>query len=220
MFFMILIGIFAGIIIKTLIPGLPTWLYTVIRLGILPLVMGLGYEIIMLAGKHNNIITRILSAPGLWMQKITTKEPTEDMLEIAIISIKCALRDEFPEFKEFFEEKPWEKKPEDSENPESEQTSALSDAESVASTELPSAESSTTDAENEAQSKDTVNTEAENTKAESTDAVCPEAENTEAENTKAESTDCITNEESISDDVKTEISESESPEETKANDAE
>lgn len=112
MFFMILIGIFAGIIIKTLIPGLPTWLYTVIRLGILPLVMGLGYEIIMLAGKHNNIVTRILSAPGLWMQKITTKEPTEDMLEVAITSIKCALRDEFPEFMQFFEEKPWEKKAE------------------------------------------------------------------------------------------------------------
>ena len=126
MFFMILIGIFAGIIIKTLIPGLPTWLYTIIRLGILPLVMGLGYEIIMLAGKHNNIVTRILSAPGLWMQKITTKEPTEDMLEIAIISIKCALRDDFPEFKEFFEEKPWEKKPEEGEADESEQASESS----------------------------------------------------------------------------------------------
>ena len=113
MFFMILLGIFAGIIIKTLIPGLPTWLYTVIRLGILPLVMGIGYEIIMLAGKHDNIVTRILSAPGLWMQKITTKEPTEDMLEIAIISIKCALRDDFPEFKEFYETRAWEPKPEE-----------------------------------------------------------------------------------------------------------
>ena len=66
----------------------------------------------MLAGKHDNIITRILSAPGLWVQRITTKEPTEDMLEIAIISIKCALRDEFPEFKEFFENRAWEEKPE------------------------------------------------------------------------------------------------------------
>ena len=114
MFFMILLGIFAGIIIKTLIPGLPTWLYTVIRLGILPIVMGIGYEIIMLAGKHDNLLTRMLSAPGKWMQKITTKEPTEDMLEIAIISIKCALRDDFPEFKEFYDSRAWEPKPEES----------------------------------------------------------------------------------------------------------
>ncbi len=113
MFFMILLGIFAGIIIKTLIPGLPTWAYTLIRLGILPLVMGIGYEIIMLAGKHDNIVTRILSAPGLWVQRITTKEPTEDMLEVAIISIKCALRDDFPEFKEFYEAKSWEPTPEE-----------------------------------------------------------------------------------------------------------
>ncbi len=108
MFFMILLGIFAGIIIKTLIPGLKTWLYTIIRLLILPLVMGVGYEIIMFAGKHNNIFTRALSAPGLWVQRITTKEPTLDMLEVAITSIKCALRDDFPEFKEFFDTRAWE----------------------------------------------------------------------------------------------------------------
>ena len=112
MFFMILLGIFAGLFVKILLPGLGTLVYTAIRLLILPVVMGLGYEFIMLAGKHDNIITRILSAPGLWVQRITTKEPTEDMLEIAIISIKCALRDEFPEFKEFFENRAWEEKPE------------------------------------------------------------------------------------------------------------
>ena len=112
MFFMILLGIFAGIIIKTLIPGLDTWLYTLIRLLILPLLMGVGYEVIMLAGKHDNIITRVISAPGLWVQRITTKEPTPDMLEVAIVSIKCALRDEFPEFSEFYSTRAWEKKDE------------------------------------------------------------------------------------------------------------
>ena len=110
MFFMILLGIFAGIIIKSLIPGLDTWLYTLIRLLILPVVMGVGYEIIMLAGKHDNIVTRVISAPGLWVQRITTKEPTLDMLEVAIVSIKCALRDDFPEFREFFDTRAWEKK--------------------------------------------------------------------------------------------------------------
>lgn len=110
MFFMILLGICAGLFVKMLIPGLNTWAYTGIRLLILPLVMGLGYEFIMFAGKHDNLFTRILSMPGLWVQRITTKEPTPDMLEIAIISIKCALRDDFPEFKEFYEARAWEKK--------------------------------------------------------------------------------------------------------------
>ena len=108
MFFMILLGIFAGFIIKTILPDLPTWAYTGIRLLILPLLMGLGYEFIRFAGKHPNALTRAISAPGLWVQRITTKEPTEDMLEVAITSLKCALRDDFDEFREFFEAKPWE----------------------------------------------------------------------------------------------------------------
>ena len=108
MFFMILLGIFAGLIIKTLIPNLPTIAYTLIRLLILPLLMGLGYEFIRYAGKHPSWFTRALSAPGLWMQKITTKEPTDDMLEVAITSLKCSLRDDYPEFMEFYNEKPCE----------------------------------------------------------------------------------------------------------------
>ena len=112
MFFMILLGIFAGLIIKTLLPGLHTIVYTLIRLLILPILMGLGYEFIRFAGKHPSWFTRMLSAPGLWMQRITTKEPTEDMLEVAITSLKCALRDDYPEFREFYEAKPWEPKEE------------------------------------------------------------------------------------------------------------
>ena len=107
MFFMILLGIFAGLIIKTLIPGLGTGVYTLIRLLILPILMGVGYEFIRFAGKHPNAITRSLSAPGLWMQRITTKEPDESMLEVAITSLKCSLRDDYPEFAEFYNEKPW-----------------------------------------------------------------------------------------------------------------
>ena len=88
MFFMILLGIFAGLIIKTLIPGLPTIVYTLVRLLILPILMGIGYVFIRFAGKHPNWLTRALSAPGLWMQRITTKEPDEGMLEVAITSLK------------------------------------------------------------------------------------------------------------------------------------
>ena len=119
MFFMILLGVFAGLFVK-MIPGIKdnVWAYTGIRLLILPIVMGVGYEFIMFAGKHDNIITRALSAPGLWVQRITTKEPTEDMLEVAIVSTKCALRDEYPEFMEFYETRGWETKPEESKTDE------------------------------------------------------------------------------------------------------
>lgn len=73
-------------------------LRVIIKLLLLPVVMGLGYEFIMYAGKHDNAVTRVLSAPGLWMQRITTKEPDLDQLAIAITSIKLALKDEFPDF--------------------------------------------------------------------------------------------------------------------------
>ena len=51
----------------------------------------------MYAGKHDNALVRFLTAPGLWMQRITTKEPDDSMLEVAIISLKKAMPDEFPE---------------------------------------------------------------------------------------------------------------------------
>lgn len=129
MFVMILLGIFAGIMIKAVVPlilgliirdnpelldsinNILDKLYPVIRILLLPLLMGLGYEFIRFAGKHPSWFTRMLSAPGLWMQGITTKEPTEDMLEVAITSLKCALRDDYPEFKEFYEAKAWEPAP-------------------------------------------------------------------------------------------------------------
>ena len=108
MFLMILIGIVAGISIRLAIPNVETWAYTLIRLAILPILVGVGYEIILLAGKHDNWFTRAISAPGLWVQRITTKEPTLDMLEVAIVSIKGALRDEYPEFREYWEKREWE----------------------------------------------------------------------------------------------------------------
>jgi uncharacterized protein YqhQ len=111
MFLMIGLGIVVGMFIRNLLPeGTHTLIISLIKLALLPLTMGIGYEILMIAGKHDNIITRIISAPGMWIQKITTKEPTLDMLEVAIVSTKCALRDEFPEFMEFWNERGWEPK--------------------------------------------------------------------------------------------------------------
>ena len=108
MFVMILLGIAVGIVVNNVFSDLGRFYLSLIRILILPLVIGIGYEFIMFAGKHDNAVTRALSAPGLWVQRLTTKEPTEDMLEVAIISIKCALRDDFPEFREFYESREWE----------------------------------------------------------------------------------------------------------------
>jgi len=72
-------------------------LIMLVKLSMLPLIVGVGYEFLMLAGKHPNALTRILSAPGLWMQRATTKEPDLSQLEVAIKAMKNAMPDQFPE---------------------------------------------------------------------------------------------------------------------------
>ena len=73
-------------------------LYTLIRTGIavllVPLMAGIGYELIKLAGRHDNVFTRIISAPGLLMQRITTKEPDDSMIECAIAAVKEVIPDD------------------------------------------------------------------------------------------------------------------------------
>ncbi|MGM9552086.1 MAG: DUF1385 domain-containing protein [Clostridia bacterium] len=64
-----------------------------IRLLLLPVVSGLSYEVIRWAGKSQNECVALLSKPGMWMQKITTREPDEKQLEVAIASMKAVLTD-------------------------------------------------------------------------------------------------------------------------------
>lgn len=74
-------------------------IYTGIGLVLLPLIMGLGYEFLMYAGKHPaNPLVKVLSAPGLWMQRLTTRKPSLDQLEIAIVALKAAMPEAFPDF--------------------------------------------------------------------------------------------------------------------------
>ena len=96
LFVMIIISIVVGIFIPEF-EGM-SWLRSVCKVACLPLIMGIGYEFIMLAGKHNNWLTRALSAPGLWMQRLTTKEPDDKQLAIAICAIKATMPEEFPNF--------------------------------------------------------------------------------------------------------------------------
>ncbi len=136
MFLMIAIGIVVGMFVRNILPsGTNTLIVSLVKLALLPFTMGIGYEILMLAGKHDNVITRIISAPGLWVQRITTKEPTADMLEIAIISTKCALRDEFSEFMEFWNERSWESKNESAENDGEENTDVCESADETTNNE-------------------------------------------------------------------------------------
>lgn len=95
MFVMILIGIIIGFFIPA---SLPVYFRSGIKLLLLPFVVGIGYEFIMFAGKHQNFLVRALSAPGLLMQRLTTREPDESQLEIAITALKMAMPEEFPDF--------------------------------------------------------------------------------------------------------------------------
>ena len=66
----------------------PTLIRSAIRICLIPLIVGLGYELIKIAGKHDNFITRIISAPGVWLQHITVLEPDDSMIECAIAAMK------------------------------------------------------------------------------------------------------------------------------------
>lgn len=86
----ILLMLLVGIIIGLFIPkGL--FLRPLIKILLLPITMGIGYELIKFCGKHDNILTRIIAAPGLWAQRVTTKEPDEKMCEVAIKAIESVI---------------------------------------------------------------------------------------------------------------------------------
>lgn len=61
------------------------------KIALLPVVTGIAYELIRLAGRYDNLATRIISAPGLWIQRITTREPETDEIECAIAALKAVI---------------------------------------------------------------------------------------------------------------------------------
>ena len=94
-FVILIISIFISSVLVVAFPGIDevraVWM--AIKLLIVPLTVGIGYEFIRYAGKHDNALVKILSAPGLWMQRLTTQEPTDDIIEVGIESIKAVLFD-------------------------------------------------------------------------------------------------------------------------------
>lgn len=98
MFSMILLSVFIGIAFLWAVEAV--WLRTLLKFVLLPINVGLGYEFIRYAGRHDNALIRALSKPGLWMQNLTTREPDDTIIEVGITALKCALPDDFPGFYE------------------------------------------------------------------------------------------------------------------------
>ena len=91
----LILMVLVSIVIGFFIPAtLPTALRALCKLAVFPLVMGIGYELIKICGKHDNWLTRVISAPGLWFQRITVLEPDDAMIECAIAAMKEAIPDD------------------------------------------------------------------------------------------------------------------------------
>lgn len=93
MILMLIVGILISFLLVTIFPNITNYtaLWVSIKILTVPIICGIGYELIKFCGKHENRLTRIISAPGLWVQRLTTKEPEDDMIEVAIASIKAVL---------------------------------------------------------------------------------------------------------------------------------
>lgn len=115
----IFIVVIISIIVFSL-AGLHTvWLMVLSRIILIPVIAGIGYEVLYFSGRHSdNILVRITSAPGLWLQSLTTREPDDDQLEVALSALRRVIEIEQPE------EVTWEIEPEEAVviQPEEEQT--------------------------------------------------------------------------------------------------
>lgn len=88
----LVLSLIVGVLISMCIPIYDnTLLRVTVKLLTLPLVVGIGYELIKLAGRRDNAFTRILSKPGMWVQHITTKEPDDGMMECAIKALETVI---------------------------------------------------------------------------------------------------------------------------------
>jgi len=88
-----------SVIIFVLIPVSSPGQKVLVRILMIPVVAGISYEVLRFAGKHEGKIVDIVSAPGLCLQRVTTKEPTEDMVEVAIAAVEAVF-----DWKQFLEE--------------------------------------------------------------------------------------------------------------------
>ena len=84
----LVIVLLLSILVSAMVSWDNLWMRVGLKVLCLPIIMSLSYECIKFAGRHDNLFTRILSAPGLWTQRLTTREPDDSMIEVAIASMK------------------------------------------------------------------------------------------------------------------------------------
>ena len=91
MILMILVSIIISTVVQIIFPTVYNvrWLWVIAKILIIPFTCGIGFEILKICGKYDNALTRIISAPGMWLQRITTKEPEDGMIEIAIAALNA-----------------------------------------------------------------------------------------------------------------------------------
>ena len=89
--FLIFVMIISVIVFMLIPKGLSWYNRALFKILLLPVVAGVSYEIIKFAGRHENWFTKIISKPGMWLQYITTREPDDSQLEVAIASLKAVL---------------------------------------------------------------------------------------------------------------------------------
>ena len=88
--FVVVISIISFILVSAIIPAASTgWLKLVVRLALIPVIAGVSFEILRLAGNSDGKIIGLLSKPGMWLQKLTTIEPEDDMIEVGIASVEA-----------------------------------------------------------------------------------------------------------------------------------
>ena len=85
MLFVVVLGVILCFFIRTDV----IWMKIAIRLALIPVIAGISYELLQLAGKKDNFLLALISLPGLWLQKVTTKEPDESMIEVAIAATEA-----------------------------------------------------------------------------------------------------------------------------------
>lgn len=87
----LLIVMVISIILFSFISWSNPWMRILLRLALLPVVAGLSYEVIKFAGRSKSRVMKVVSMPGMWLQKLTTREPDDSQLEVAIASLKSVL---------------------------------------------------------------------------------------------------------------------------------
>ena len=94
LFVVVAISILLFALVSALLPMSGMLVRLLVRLALLPVVVAISYECNRFVGRHDNRLTRILSAPGMWFQHFTTNEPDDSMIEVAIEALKLVIPDE------------------------------------------------------------------------------------------------------------------------------